>query len=117
MIDEHIPLGPKMNCLKQGMPFAGNAAGNLFQPFDLKGANTEFERDNWGAVYSKRDRAFLAKRTAQRVFEKRSEKYLEDEAVTAKREAAPVAQSLVEYERREGGLIKGGGWGGVITGH
>jgi len=116
MINERIPLGPKMNCLKQGMPFAGNAAGNLYQPFNLKGANTEFDTDNWGAIYSKRDRAFLAKRLAQRVFEKRNEKYLEDNVVV-KRDAAPVAESLVEYERREGGLIKGGGWGGVITGH
>ena len=35
-------------CEKQGIPTKGNAAGNTKDFTDLTGANTDFEKNNWG---------------------------------------------------------------------
>ncbi|KAH7317365.1 Cupredoxin [Rhexocercosporidium sp. MPI-PUGE-AT-0058] len=43
-----IPRQHQQICERQGIPTKGNAAGNTRNYTDLTGANTEFERNNWG---------------------------------------------------------------------
>ncbi|PVH88865.1 multicopper oxidase [Cadophora sp. DSE1049] len=58
-----IPRQHLKICENQGIPTKGNAAGNTKDFTDLTGANTEFERDNWGALINPPKRA--AKRQLQ----------------------------------------------------
>lgn len=43
-----IPHQHRKICEQQGIPTRGNAAGNTKDYTDLTGANTEFEKNNWG---------------------------------------------------------------------
>lgn len=45
-----IPPQHQEICEQQGIPTMGNAAGNTEDYTDLRGANTKFEKDNWGYV-------------------------------------------------------------------
>ncbi|KAH7336256.1 Cupredoxin [Rhexocercosporidium sp. MPI-PUGE-AT-0058] len=45
-----IPHQHQKICERQGIPTKGNAAGNMKNYTDLTGANTEFEKNNWGAL-------------------------------------------------------------------
>jgi hypothetical protein len=58
-----IILGPDAvnNCLVQGIPIIGNAAGNFVNWLDLTGENTKVPQPNNGALYTpnkKRSRVF-----------------------------------------------------------
>ena len=50
--DLTIPDDHKAACIAGGMPYAGNAAGNMNNPLDLTGANTQVSQTNTGALWT-----------------------------------------------------------------
>jgi len=52
-----IPLDHLLTCKVQGIPIAGNAAGNTRNPLDLTGANTEVPPTDNGALVTKKRKA------------------------------------------------------------
>ncbi|KAF1990848.1 multicopper oxidase [Aulographum hederae CBS 113979] len=122
LLDEKIPLGHKLACIKQNMPYFGNAAGRIFMVENTDGANDGVQQENWGALYSNKDRRraadmLAAGNTAKRdVFGKRAPQL--DLLGLPGGAADEPSSSPAPPEGKKPSIVfdgsKGGGWGGPL---